>query len=64
MEILVLQPGIEPMPPAVEVIFNHWTTREAPEELNFLPRPVSNRAVGILHFCLLKHGPLKLKHRM
>ena len=34
--ILVPQSGIEPVAPAVEVqIFNHWTTREAPEELNF-----------------------------
>ena len=31
-EILVSQPGIEPMPPAVEVrSLNHWTTREVPE---------------------------------
>ena len=29
LRILALQPGIEPMPPAVEVqSLNHWTTRE------------------------------------
>ena len=29
--ILVPQPGIKPMPPAVEVwSLNHWTTREVP----------------------------------
>ena len=30
--ILVPQPGIEPVPPAVEAwSLNHWTTREAPD---------------------------------
>ena len=30
-EILVPQPGIKPMPPAVEAwSLNHWTTREVP----------------------------------
>ena len=30
--ILVPQPGIEPMPPALEAwSLNHWTTREVPE---------------------------------
>ena len=30
--ILVLQPGIEPVPPTVEVWnINHWTTREVPK---------------------------------
>ena len=30
--ILVLWPGIEPVPPAVETwSFNHWTTREVPQ---------------------------------
>ena len=30
--ILVSQPGIKPMPPAVEAwSLNHWTTREAPQ---------------------------------
>ena len=30
--ILVPQPGIKPMPPAVEVLsLNHWTTREVPK---------------------------------
>ena len=29
--ILVPRPGIEPMPPALEVwILNHWITREVP----------------------------------
>ena len=29
--ILVSQPGVEPMPPAVEVqSLNHWTAREGP----------------------------------
>ena len=29
--ILVLQPGIEPVPPAVEAwSLNHWTSREVP----------------------------------
>ena len=31
--ILVLQPGIEPVPPAVEMQSpNHWTTGEFPEK--------------------------------
>ena len=31
--ILVPQPGIEPVPPAVEArILNHWTTREVPKQ--------------------------------
>ena len=33
-EILVGQPGIEPVPPAVEVpSLNHFTTRETPEQV-------------------------------
>ena len=32
-EILVPQPGIEPLPPAVEAQSpNHWTARELPNE--------------------------------
>ena len=32
--ILVLRPGIEPMPPAVEAwSSNHWTAREFPSQL-------------------------------
>ena len=31
IEVLVPQPGIKPMPPAVEVqSLNHWTSREVP----------------------------------
>ena len=31
--ILVPQPGIKPVPPAVEAhSLNHWTTREVPEQ--------------------------------
>ena len=37
--ILVPQPGIEPMPPAMEVgSLNHWTTREDPTPLFILRR--------------------------
>ena len=33
--ILVLQPGVKPMPPAVEAwSFNPWTTREVPESMS------------------------------
>ena len=34
--ILVIQPGIEPVPPAVEVwCLNHWTAKEVPNQLYF-----------------------------
>ena len=34
--ILVPQPGIEPVPPALEArSLNHCTTREVPQRLNF-----------------------------
>ena len=33
--ILVLQPEIEPVPPAVEVwSLNHWTAREVPRDIS------------------------------
>ena len=34
--VLVSQPGIEPMPPAVEAqSLNHWTAREVPTVTSF-----------------------------
>ena len=36
--ILVPQPGIEPVPPALEAwILNHWTAREVPLEASLDP---------------------------
>ena len=44
--ILVPQPGIEPMPPAVETrSLNHWTTREVPISLFCI-------SVGLFLFCI------------
>ena len=48
--ILVPQPGIEPMPPAVEVwCLSHWTVREVPHNTlyskGFWQRPL--RSVGL-----------------
>ena len=41
-EILVLQPGIEPGPPALEAqSLNHWTTREFPQWATLIPTEVS-----------------------
>ena len=38
-KILVPQPGIKPVSPAVEAqTLNHWTTREAPEKFKVLLR--------------------------
>ena len=35
--ILVLQPGVEPVPPIAEVQnLNHWTTREVPLTSSFV----------------------------
>ena len=47
--ILIPRPGIEPMPPAVEVrSLNHWTTREVPWLPVFTckPRPYSQHALS------------------
>ena len=49
-EIFVPQPGIEPVPPAVQVWrLNHWTAREIPDTnsgVKFLQEPTN---VHILH---------------
>ena len=42
MWILVPQPGIEPMPPAMEVQYlNHWTAREVQQESFLIATPRS-----------------------
>ena len=39
MRIIVPQPGVEPVPPALGVIsLNHWTTREVPHLCVILQR--------------------------
>ena len=39
--ILIPQPGIKPLPPALEACsLNHWTTREVPDEFT-LKREIS-----------------------
>ena len=41
--ILVPKPGIELVPPAVEVwSLNHWTTRESPSSSSFIYLPSSH----------------------
>ena len=64
--IFVLQPGIKPMPPAVEVRnLNHWTTKEVPNVLIYdlwILRQLS--AVHILmsqlRTCISRHSPEKI----
>ena len=60
--ILVPQPGIEPVPPAVEAqSLNHWTSREVPRQgfLSVLFTVVSSvPRKGSLHFCRMKQGIL------
>ena len=46
-KMLVPQPGMEPMPPAVEMwSLNHWTTREVPV-VNFQTFPSSQKETPV-----------------
>ena len=69
-EILVLQPGTEPTPPALEHSLNHWATREGPHPefpiegmLSFSPKSgnrrqylsVNNVTVCFFHLQLLRN---------
>lgn len=47
-EILTPQLGIESMPPEVEALINHWTTRKAPEFLMVMNDSVVLHEVRLL----------------
>ena len=47
-EILTPQLGIESMPPVVEALINHWTTRKVPEFLMVMNNSVALHEVRLL----------------